>query len=141
VIDPITGLERVLSAQGGIPAYRSLTNVNKNNRYFLRLNYRQDIQQEKVSWGWTVTERNERPLFKVNELDVYDEGYAVDAFIETTRWLDLKLRIQGENLLSFNETRDRIVFTGKRDLSPVFSREQRDNYNGRKITFAISGSF
>jgi len=141
VIDPVTGAKRVLSAQGGTPAYRSLSNVNLNNRYFLRLNYRQDFQAERVSWGWMVTERNERPLFKVNELDVYDEGYAADAFIETTRLLGLKIRLQGENLLFFNETRERTVFTGRRDLSPISFREERDNFNGRKITFSISGSF
>jgi len=141
VVDPVTGIKRLLSAQGGALAYRSLSNSNGNNRYFLRLNYRQDFQQERVSWGWMVTERNERPLFKVNELDVYDEGYAVDSFIETTRWLGLKFRVQGENLLSFNETRVRTVFAGRRNLSPISFIEERDNYNGRRITISLSGSF
>jgi len=141
VVDPVTGIKRVLSAQGGNPAYRSLMTGNRNNRYFLRLNYRQDFEDARVSWGWTAAVRDERPLFKVNELDLYDEGYGIDAFVETTRWMGLKLRVYGENLLNYDETRDRILFTGRRDLSPIAFREYRSRNSGRKINISVSGSF
>jgi len=143
VVDPVTGEKRVLSTQatGTAPAYRSLNTANLNNRYFLRLNYRQDFQEKRFSWGWTVAERNERPLFKVNELDIYDEGYAVDAFIETTRWSGVKIRIFVENILNFDDTRERIVYTGARDLSPVSFTEERSRNSGRWITVSVSGSF
>ena len=141
VVDPVTGEDRVLSAQGGNTAYRSLMTGNLNNRYFLRMDYRQDFEAERVAWGWTVAEREDRPLFKVDELDLYGEGYAVDAFIETTRWRGLKVRLLGENLLDFKEWRERTVFDGLRGLAPVDFIERRDRQNGRKITLSVSGSF
>ncbi len=141
VIDPVTGNRRVLSAQGGNPAYRTLANGNRNNRYFLRAQFRQDLIDERVSWGFTVAERDDRPLFKVDELDVYGEGVAIDAFIETTRWFGVKIRLQGENMLDFTEWRDRTVYVGQRTLSLVDYQENRDFLNGRKITLSFSGSF
>ncbi len=141
VVDPVTGRDRVLSAQGGNTAYRSLMTGNRNIRYFLRLDYRQDFEASRTAWGWTVAERDERPLFKVDELDVYDDEYAVDMFIETTRWWGVKLRVLGENMLDFKEWRDRTVFDGARDLSPVDFREIRHRRNGRKLTLSVSGSF
>ncbi len=141
VVDPVTGDNRVLSGQGGNTAYRSLMTGNRNMHYFLRLDFRQDLESSKVAWGWTAAERDTRLLFKVDELDTYDEDVAVDAFVETTRWWGVKLRVLGENLLDFKEWRDRTVFEGERDLSPIDFRETRNRYNGRKITLSVSGSF
>jgi hypothetical protein len=141
VVDPVTGDNRVLSGQGGNTAYRSLMTGNRNMHYFLRLDFRQDLESSKVAWGWTAAERDTRLLFKVDELDTYDEDVAVDAFVETTRRWGVKLRVLGENLLDFKEWRDRTVFEGERDLSPIDFRETRNRYNGRKITLSVSGSF
>jgi len=139
--DPVTGMNRILSGEGGQGPYRTLANRNKNNKYFFRINYRQDFQSAHLAWGWTAAKRAERPLFKVNELDVFDDGYAIDAFIETSRWYGLKFRITGENLLNYNEPRYRTIFSGGRDLTPVISREERDRFNGRRITLAVNGTF
>ncbi len=141
VIDPVLGVSRRLSAQGGNTAYRSLMTSNRNIHYFLRGNFRQDFEAAKVAWGVTVAERDVRPLYKVDELDTYNDDVAVDAFIETTRWWGVKLQVLGENLLDFKEWRDRTVYVGARGLSPVDFREVRNRYNGRKITLSVSGSF
>jgi hypothetical protein len=141
VVDPVTGVDRVLSSQGGNTAYRSLLTGNRNNRYFLRADFRQDLVDARLAWGATIAERDDRPLFKVDEFDLYGESSAVDAFIEITRWFGVKVRLQIENLLDFVEWRDRTVFDGLRDLSPVDFREIRERQNGRKITLSLSGSF
>jgi hypothetical protein len=141
VIDPVTGENRVLSGQGGANAYRTLAGANKNNRYGARVDYRQDLQVSRIAWGWTVAERDRRPLFKVNELDISNEGFAIDAFIDTTRWQGLKVRLAGDNLLNFSSLRYRTFYTGLRDLTPVESQEFRDRRNGRRLTLTISGSF
>ena len=65
----------------------------------------------------------------------------MDAFVETTRWRGLKVRLLGENLLDFKEWRERTVFDGLRDLAPVDFIERRERQNGRKITLSVSGSF
>ena len=141
VVDPVTGLDRVLSAEGGSNAYRTLANFNKNNRYFVRLDYRQDFSAADVAWGWTVAKRDERPLFRVNELDIRDEGYAINVFVETTRWKGLKVSLVGDNLLNFTQSRDRTFYSGERGLTPVDSLERRERFNGRRITLTVSGSF
>jgi hypothetical protein len=141
VVDPVTGENRVLSGQGGANAYRTLATANKNNRYGVRVDYRQDLQASHIAWGWTIAERDKRPLFKVNELDISNEGFAIDVFIETTRWRGLKVRVSGDNLLNFGQKRWRTFFSGLRDLSPVDSYETRVRHNGRRFTLAVSGSF
>lgn len=141
VTDPVTGIHRILSGQGGSNAYRTLANANKNNRYFVRLDYRQDLEASRVAWGWTVAERDERPLFRVNELVVHDEGYAVNVFVETTRWQKLKISLVGDNLLNFTQSRDRTFYTGERDLTPVNALESQERFNGRRFTLTVSGSF
>jgi hypothetical protein len=141
VTDPVTGNRRVLSGQGGVIAYRTLVNLNRNNRYQVRLDFRQDLESARIAWGWTVAERDRRPLFKVNELDVNNESAAVDAFIETSRWAGLKVSLLGENLMNFITRRTRTFYTGERDLSAVDSVEVRERYTGRRLTLTVSGSF
>jgi len=141
VIDPVTGNKRVLSAEGGNNAYRTLENLNKNVKYLFRLDYRQDFSAARVAWGWTIAERNERPLFRVNELDIRDEGYAINVFIETTRWKGMKVSLVGDNLLNFTQSRDRTIYTGERGLTPVESSKLEERFNGRRFTLTVSGSF
>ncbi len=141
VIDPVTGQSRVLSGQGGVNAYRSLLGGNNNIRYLVRLKFRQDLEAAKVAWGWSVAERDHRQLFKVNEFDVHNEGFAIDAFIETTRWQGFKVSIVGDNLLRFKQNRYRTFYTGLRGLSAVESQEFRTRFNGRRITLTVSGNF
>ena len=141
VVDPVTGDNRVLSAQGGANAYRSLQNANKNNKYLFRINFRQDFEASRIAWGWAIAERDRRPLFKVDELDIHNEGFAIDTFIETTRWQGFKVSVVADNLLNFDQNRFRSFYTGLRDLSPIDSQEFRVRHNGRRITLTVSGSF
>ena len=141
VVDPVTGNDRVLSGEGGNNAYRTLENSNKNIRYLFRLDYRQDFSAARVAWGWTIAERDERLLFRVNELDVRDEGYAINVFIETTRWKNLKVSLVGDNLLNFAQVRDRTFYAGERELTPVDSYKTEERFNGRRLTLTISGTF
>jgi len=138
VEDPVTGRMRVLSAAGG---HKGDVDFRDENRYGLQLDFRQDLDTSRVSWGWNLAIRAERPLHKVNELDVYDEGANVDAFIETTRWLGLKVRLTGVNLLDIVDSRDRTLYGGARELSPVVSREHRRLTNGRRLLLTLSGTF
>jgi hypothetical protein len=141
VIDPVTGNNRVLSGEGGQNAYRTLTNRNKNNRYFVSVNFRQDFEAARVAWGWTVAERDQRSLFKVNEFDVFKEDIAVDAFIETTRWFGVKIRLDAQNISDDASERVRTRFRGERGLSPIDSSVANDRFNGRRLVLSLSGSF
>jgi hypothetical protein len=138
VVDPLTGLDRVLSAEGGFTSEVVLFN---ENRYGVILNYRQDFQVSRISWGWGLGKRGERSQFKANELDVFSEDPDLNAFIETTRWFGFKTRIEGTNMLNSLQKRDRTVYAGERSLSPVQRRELRDGTRGVRVLLSVSGSF
>lgn len=141
VTDPVTGETRILSGQGGQNAYRTLTNRNKNNLYFIGLDYRQDFEEARVAWGWSVAERAERPLYKVNEFEALNEDIAVDAFIETTRWFGLKVRFDAQNISDDASVRERTKYTGRRSLTPVDTRIVNGRHNGRRLVLSVSGTF
>jgi len=141
VVDPVTGGKRILSGQSGLGSYRTLSTRNQNNKYFVSVSYRQDFAASRVAWGWEVAERAERPLFKVNELDVYNEGFAIDAFVESTRWLGIKIRLSVDNMLDGVQTRKRTFFTGKRDLSPLQNSLLTERLIGRRMSLSVTGSF
>jgi hypothetical protein len=138
VTDPVTGQSRVLTADGG--SSQDIKFYNEN-RYTVILDFRQDLEEARVAWGWHYATRAERPLFKVNELEVYDEGTQLNAFIETTRWWGLKIRFTANNILDVVDTRNRTIYTGERDLSPVDYRELRTLTNGTRLILSFSGAF
>lgn len=142
VTDPVTGEERVLSAEGGFTGVPTELPFRNENDYAYAVNYRQDFQRSKFAWGWSVSERGERPRFKANELDTYDEKEPViDLFIETTRWLGIKVGFEINNLLDLTASRDRLIYSGRRGMSDVARRELRGYSLGRRYTLAASGSF
>ena len=138
VTDPVTGEKRVLSGVGGLDPGFSF--ANENNWSYL-IKFRQDFTDAQISWGGEVGEQAERPRFKVDELDVRSEGVWFNAFVETTRWFGLKIRLEGINILNYDENRKRTFFVGQRDLSPVDRFLVQTFKNGARINLSISGSF
>jgi hypothetical protein len=138
VIDPVTLDRRVFS--GDTESRRPLP-FRGENEYAFTLDFRQDFSAARVAWGWDLRTRAERPLFKVNELDILDEGVEFNVFVETTRWFGMKIRLLGQNLLNLSQLRERTVFVGLRGLSPVDFRELHDSVDGRRVVLSLAGSF
>jgi hypothetical protein len=138
VVDPVTGNKRDLS--GSAPPSKPLT-FRDENRYAFAIDFRQDLESARFAWGWDVRNRAERFLFKVNELDIRDEGTEFNVFVETTRWLGLKIHLTGANLLDFEQLRHRSIYVGERELTPLDHRELQDRTDGRRIILNVSGSF
>lgn len=138
VVDPVTRRERVLSANGG---FRGDVLFLGENKYSFGIDFRQDFEEARISWGWQVLERAKRPLYRANELDIFNESIQLQGFIETTRWFGLKMSLLGENLSNSIHKRDRTVYVNGRSISPVDRRELREGTNGARVTFRISGAF
>lgn len=138
VVDPVTGENRVLSEVG---SDNEPDSFNVENEYVYNIDYRQDFEAARVAWGWALWERAEQLKFRVNELEVYDEGVSLDAFIETTRWFGIKINFFAENILDFTDTRLRRTFSGERDLSPLQSVALRDQTRGPRIFLTFSGTY
>jgi len=140
VTDPVTGKKRQLTANC---CFRGPPNIRltSENDYVYDLAFRQDFQNARMAWGWDIAEQADRPRFKVNELEIYDEGTEVNVFVETTRWLGIKIRLEGRNLLNYTESRDRILYERERELTPVQSSIYRERDTGRRLNLVLSGSF
>jgi hypothetical protein len=142
VIDPVTGQNRVLSATqigfGGPPAIRFRDN---GSEYVFDIAFRQDLDNAKIAWGWDMAAQGNRPRFKVNELEIFDEGLELNVFIESTRWLGVKVRLEARNLLNYVENRDRTLYNGRRGLSIISSRILRQRTPGSRLVLFISGNF
>lgn len=138
VVDPVTGQDRVLSAKGG---HGGDINFRNETQYSFLVDFRQDLEKAQFAWGWNYASRADRPLYKVNELDVYDETAEANMFVETTRWLGMKIRLTATNLLTEVESRDRTEYVGERGLTPVDSLKTRNTTNGFRLTLEFSGTF
>ncbi len=141
VVDPVTREDRMLSGSRGHGWWTPRIPFRDENKYAFIADYRQDFEAARVAWGVNMGMRAERLLYKVNELDIYDEGISVNAFIETTRWFGMKMRLLVENLPNLSQQRDRTAFTGARSLSTVDFRELSVGHGGVRLTFLMSGSF
>ncbi|MBT8440845.1 MAG: TonB-dependent receptor, partial [Gammaproteobacteria bacterium] len=138
VTDPVTADSRVLSSEGGSSQDIIFRNENE---YAILLNFRQDLEVAKIAWGLDYRQRAERPLFKVNELEVFDEGTQFNAFVETTRWWRIKMRLTLNNITDVSDYRERTVYEAERSLSPVTFRERRRLTNGTRLVLGFSGAF
>ncbi len=140
VTDPVTGNTRKLSANGGFSGQPTIHFYSEND-YVVDIAYRQDFETSGWAWGWDTAVQDERLLYKVNELEGFEEGVELNAFVETTAWLGMKIRLEGNNLLDYLEVRDRLIFDGRRDLTPLQQRELRLRKPSRVYTLTFSGSF
>lgn len=138
VVDPVTRINRRLSGEGG---FRGDVGFLNENRYAIDIDFRQDIEAARISWGLGIAERDERVRYKANELDIFNEGYDMSAFIETSRWFGIKLTLEGSNLLDHLVERDRTIYVGERSLTPVQRRELRRGFTGQRIFLRATGSF
>ena len=138
VIDPVTGLNRVLS---DVNSTSDSDFFDVENRYVYNIDFRQDFKQSLVAWGFVLQDRAEQLRYKVNELEMNDDTTELNTFIETTRWYDMKMRVDLENILDFEEIRNRTVYSGARSLSAIRSFEQRNQTGGPRIFLTLSGSY
>jgi len=144
VVDQVTGLDRQLTGRSehqGPPNF-SFNVLDNNYDWIYDVAFRQDFQDARFAWGWDIANRAERTWYKVDELNHYNEdGMEANLFVETTRWFGIKIRLEGSNLMHFTETRDRTLYEGRRQISPVLRRELTDTREGRRLTLTVSGAF
>ena len=111
------------------------------NDYAIFVDFRQDFDAARVAWGGNFSARAGRPLFRVDEYDVYDEETDFNVFIETTRWFGIKTRLTMQNIFDLSQSRDRTVYEAERELSMVVFREVRTTTDGTRIMLTFSGAF
>jgi outer membrane receptor for ferrienterochelin and colicins len=141
VTDPVTGEARVLSSKQTFVPPGDFSYLRNENKFAFTTDFRQDFEVSRVSWGWSFNTRTQRPFFRVNEFEALNEGIDVSTFIETTRWLGIKIRFEVNRAIQVFETRDRTLYTGRRDLSAIDSYAERQRDGGRELVLRLSGTF
>lgn len=126
VTDPVTGRDRSFSGR---------------RSFRLESRLRQDLVGQRWAWGVETEYEDRRVVYELDEIDIDDRGVDLEAFVETTRFLGVKLQLIVQNLLDRRFERDRRVFDGPRDTSPEAFRELRDRRRGRSVLLSVSGSF
>ncbi|NNE38952.1 MAG: TonB-dependent receptor [Gammaproteobacteria bacterium] len=139
VTDPVTGDKRVLSSQGRLSSRIPYNDIDV--KYIASVVFRQDFEAQQLAWGWNLIARDARPLFKVDELDIFDEGTIIGAFVESTRWFGLKMTLGVKDILDEQKVRTRTIYTGRRELSALRRTEITDVTRGRQFEFTVTGSF
>lgn len=124
--DPLTGRDRRFSGQ---------------RRYDIESALRQDLTALRVAWGLEAEYEDQSTRFELEEIDTDERGLDLEMFVETTRYLGVKLRLTVQNLLDRKFERDRRVFEPDRDIGELRFRELRDRRRGRSVLLSISGSF
>ena len=138
VTDPVTGSDRVLTSSSDYPKPLPFRDELE---FIVIAKFRQDFRDAKVSWGIEGRERSERPRFKVNEFEVFDETTEVNAFLETTRFWGLKIRLEGQDILDFDQSRDRTIYEGLREITPVERTIMVHRLDGARLFISVSGNF
>jgi outer membrane receptor protein involved in Fe transport len=141
VTDPVTGEKRILTA-GIIPDSNSSRSIFENdNQLVAVIDFRQDFEELDMAWGWDVTLEGDLPVHKIDEFDIRNKEPDLSLFIETTRWLGMKMRLEFNNALDRNKERERTFYTAQRGLSPILRRQIQQRSDGREFGLSLSGSF
>lgn len=126
VTDPLTGEDRALSGERGWEA---------------NVEFRQDLTDPNLAWGATLFANDNAPGFGIDELEKSGERFDADAFIEIRAIKGLVLRIGVENIFRDGQARDRQVFAGQRNISPLDFRELREESFAREWFIEAKGTF
>jgi hypothetical protein len=105
------------------------------------IDFRQDLEELRMAWGWDITIEADLPVFKLDELDVRDKDPYINLFAETTQFFGVKMRVDAKNVTNWTERRTRTRYADQRGLSPILFRQLQHRKDGIEVGFTISGSF
>ncbi|WP_373487769.1 TonB-dependent receptor plug domain-containing protein [Blastomonas sp.] len=106
------------------------------------LNLRHDIPGSNWAWELDANHNHVLPRFRSNEVTrTYEGPWFAGARVEHKDVLGLTVSARISNLLGARSYRDRTVFTGLRDATPIAFIEQRDRLIGPIFSFSVRGNF
>lgn len=123
--DPLTGEER------GLTSLRSPT---------ISLAFRQDLEDSQFAWGFGHVPSSQSTSFYFSEADRLRTSGVWSAFVETTRFEGLRLRLEARNLGVQRYERRRLIYDPDRSGNLVLVQEA-DRHRGTFVTFTVEGEF
>ena len=108
----------------------------------VNLDLRHDIPGSKLAWGGSANHFHRLDRFRSNQTDRNWEGpWFASLFVEHKDVFGLTVRARVGNAIGARQYRERVVYTGLRDASPVDFVELRDRRIGPIFTFTVRGNF
>ncbi|MXP09896.1 TonB-dependent receptor plug domain-containing protein [Altererythrobacter halimionae] len=127
VLDPFTGKRREFSG---------FTNA------VVEVGLRHDIPGSDWAYGLSANYSDNQPSFRSDQSSWNSEGPVfADVFVEHKDVFGLRVRATIANILDARQLRERTVFTGLRNESPILFTEDRDRLIGPIFAFSVNGSF
>jgi len=114
--------------------------ISNRNRRKLNFRFRQDITEHQVAWGVSLEGRFSEPKFFVDEVNFFRGNDRFSAFIETTRYFGVKMRLEFEDLSGARFESDRFFFSPTRADAPDGSQQRRFK-PGSAIQLQITSQF
>ena len=123
--DPITGENR---------------NLSWYTHNWVEFDFRQDLTEYQMAWGLSYYNSFVDKGFRVNEIQTFGGNKRAAFFIETTKYFDLKIRLDINNLNTARFTRSRYIYDGVRGgqfLGSQVSKRTRKP----ELKLSVSGTF
>ena len=103
---------------------------------------RHDIPGSKWAWGASANYSHQQAEYRRNQSDRVWEGPVFAAvYVENKDVLGLTMRFTVNNIANARSRRERVIYSGVRDLSPVAMTESRDRLIGPIFIFLVKGTF
>lgn len=124
--------------------------VNYPSSFFTKYNPATDLDMVKQLPGFELDDGSEQHGFSAaagnflinrGRPSAKEDAPSANAFIETTRWFGMKMRLLAENIPDLSQQWNCSSFTGARNLSVVEFREITTGHEGARLSFLTSGSF
>lgn len=126
VTDPVTGRDRALSGQ---------------RPYRIEAKLRQDLAVQGWAWGLESDYSGPAREFGVDEIIRFQDGVDFEAFVETTRFAGVKLRLLVQNLADRPFGRERLRWALDRATGDPVLLEDRTLKRDRSVLVSVSGTF
>lgn len=124
-VDPITGQTRVVTGL---------------RTPLIDINLRQDLVKARVAWGLLYEPPATSQIFFANEAIRDRRDHRLTAFVETTRFFGIKMRLEVTNIGQARFPRDRVLFAPDRG-GAVIGTEFLDRERGEFVTFTLTDQF
>ncbi len=127
LVDPVTAIDR---------------RFDGNDPFQIELDFRHDIPETDLAWGFGFRDTERAPFFRVREvLFDYSPSTYGSVFVEHKDVLGTTVSARVDNVLDGDNTLLRTVFDGPRDVSPVLFTENRRRSIGQTVRITVAGSF
>ncbi|WP_236554635.1 TonB-dependent siderophore receptor [Novosphingobium sp. 9U] len=108
----------------------------------VQLDFRHDVPATNWAWGASASYNHQQAEYRRSQSDRIWEGPVFAAlFVENKDVMGLTMRFTIDNVVNARSRRERVIYQGVRELSPVASTESRDRLIGPIFIFLVKGSF